>query len=192
VTKLRTHRLLLDVVERVVRRVHDLSLNLIRPSAIVPQAAGAGANIALCKRQRLAVVQRLDGGELQQVALKQVRELDQHAAAVARADLAPGALKGVARGLDGEVDIFLGCFLDRADDGLIGRVDDLEALALDALDELVVDEAVACPVRLGWLDGWRSTLQSCWLFILACGGGFNLDRHHFGVNWIWMAKMKKI
>lgn len=32
--------------------------------------------------------------------------------------------------------------MNRADDGLVGRVDDFEGLAVGALDELVVDEAV--------------------------------------------------
>ncbi len=137
-----THRLLLDIVERIVRRVHDLALNLVRPPAVVPQASRAGGDVTLCEGERLAVVQRLDGSQLQEIALEQVRELEQHAPAVAGRHLAPRALERGARGLDGEVDVLLRRLLDGADDGLVRRIDDLEGLAVDALDELVVDEAV--------------------------------------------------
>ena len=74
----------------------------------------------------------------------------------------PGAVESFSGSLDGDVDIGFGGLLDRADDLLItGRpsahivahgsitvveyergIDDLEGLALDTLDELVVDEPV--------------------------------------------------
>src|ERR1043166_730933 len=92
----RTDRLLLDVVERLMVRINDLALDLVRPSGVVPQAGGAARDVALCERDGLAVVQGLDGGELEQVALEQVRELEHHAPAVPRADLAPGSLEGGA------------------------------------------------------------------------------------------------
>jgi hypothetical protein len=56
--------------------------------------------------------------------------------------LPPLALECFPGSGDGNVDILLGGLMDGADDGLVGRVDDLEGLALDTLDEFVVDEAV--------------------------------------------------
>lgn len=52
----------------------------------------------------------------------------------------PGTLEGSASGLDGDIDILLGGLVDGGDDLLVGGVDGLEGLALDTLDELVVDE----------------------------------------------------
>jgi hypothetical protein len=54
----------------------------------------------------------------------------------------PVTLKGSASGLDGDVDILLGGLVDGGDDLLVSGVDGLEGLALDTLDELVVDEPV--------------------------------------------------
>jgi hypothetical protein len=52
----------------------------------------------------------------------------------------PGALEGGASSLDGDIDILLGGLVDGGDDLFVGGVDGLEGLALDTLDELVVDE----------------------------------------------------
>lgn len=58
-----TYRLLLYVVEGVWGRVYDLALNLICPTAIVPQAASASTDIAPCHGDGLAVVQRFNRGQ---------------------------------------------------------------------------------------------------------------------------------
>ena len=52
----------------------------------------------------------------------------------------PGTLEGSASGLDGDVDILLGGLVDGGDDLLVSGVGSLEGLALDTLDELVVNE----------------------------------------------------
>ena len=133
--------LLADVVEGVRGGVDGLALNLVGPTAVVAQAAGAHADVDLGHVDGLAVVERLDGGEEVEVLLEQLREAVQQLAAVLRRLLPPGALEGLAGGGDGDVDILLGGLLDGADDLFVGGVDDLEGLAVDGLDELVVDEA---------------------------------------------------
>lgn len=52
----------------------------------------------------------------------------------------PGALQSFAGSLDGDVDILLRGLVDGDNGLLVVGVDGLEGLALDTLDELVVDE----------------------------------------------------
>jgi hypothetical protein len=105
-----------------------------------PQAACASSDIALGHADSLAVVQRLDRSELISVLLKEVCELHEQAPTVLGSLFPPGALESFACGGYSEVDILLGGLVDRADDALVGGVDDLEGLAVDTFDELVVDE----------------------------------------------------
>lgn len=134
--------LVLGEVESSRLGVDDLSVDLVGPSSVVSQAAGGAQNVTTGVCQTLSVVERLDGREHGDVLLKEVGELGQQAAAVGCADLGPGAVESSSGSLDGDVDILLGGLVDGADDLFVGGVDDLEGLALDTLDELVVDEAV--------------------------------------------------
>lgn len=52
----------------------------------------------------------------------------------------PGFLEGFARCGYGDVDIFLGGFVDGCDGLLVGGIDCVEGFAIDAFDEFVVDE----------------------------------------------------
>lgn len=122
--------------------VDHLALNLVCPATIVPQAASGGANVALGHGDGLSIVERLDRSEEVDVLLEQVGQLDQEAATVLGRLLSPVALESLSCSGDGNVDILLGSLVNRADDGLIGGVDDVESLALYALDPFVVDEAV--------------------------------------------------
>lgn len=73
--------------------------------------------------------------------LKQVGELDQQLSSVLWCLFPPRTVKCLACRSNGNVDIFLSGFVDRGND-LFGRgVDNLERLAIDRFDELVVDEA---------------------------------------------------
>lgn len=51
-----TYGLLLGVVEGIVGCVDDLALDLVGPTAVIPEAASAGADIALCHVNGLAIV----------------------------------------------------------------------------------------------------------------------------------------
>lgn len=127
-------------MEHIRGDVDGLALDLVGPAAVVPQAAGDGADVALGHGKRLAIVERLDGGEHVQVLLDKVGELGQHDAALLRGGLLPDAIEGFAGGLDGYVDVLLGGLVDGADDLLVGGVYDLERLLVDALNPLVVNE----------------------------------------------------
>lgn len=128
-------------MEHVWVDVDGLALDLVGPAAVVAEAADDGADVAAGQGDGLAVVERLDGGQEVHVLLAQLGQLDQVDAALLRGGAAPDAIKGLARGGDGDVDILLGGLVHGADDLFCGRVDDLERLLLDTLDELVVDEA---------------------------------------------------
>jgi len=115
-------------------------VNLVGPATVVAQAAGGVSDIDLSHGDGLAVIKGLDGGQCLDITLKQVGQLGEHAAAVRGGHIVPDALEGSASGLDGDVDILFGSLV-HGDNGLLGgRVDGLEGLALDTLDELVVDE----------------------------------------------------
>lgn len=121
--------------------VNRLSVNLVGPAGVVADALDDGTDVAAGHGDGLAVVERLDGGNEVGVLLNNVGELHKHDGTAVRRDLGPLALKGLAGGLDGNVDILLGTLADRGDDLLGGGVDDLELLLVGALDPLVVDEA---------------------------------------------------
>lgn len=130
-------------------------MDLVRPATVVPQGRGTVAHVGLGHGDGLAVVQRLDGSEEVHVLLKLDREVDEQLAALLRSDFPPLALEGLAGRSDGNVDILLGGLVDGANDLLGGGVDDLESLAVDTLDELVVDEPA------GAAGSARRRTQSC-------------------------------
>jgi hypothetical protein len=141
-----TDRLLPDVVEGIRACVDNLTLDLVCPTTVVPQAASCSRNVnALSHAESLAVVEGLDSGEQIGILLEEVGELHKKLSAVLRGLLSPWAFEGLACGGDGNVDILLGSLLDRADDFFSRGVDDLEGLAVYGLDEFVVDEA-------GWVS----------------------------------------
>lgn len=121
--------------------VNDLALNLVGPSSVVPQAPGSSGNITLGHGDGLAVVEGLNSSEEVDVLLEEIGQLDQELATVLGSLLPPVTLESLSCRSNGKVDILLGSLLDGADDGLVGRVDDLEGLAIYGLDPLIVDEA---------------------------------------------------
>lgn len=52
-----TYGLLADIVESIGCGVNNLALNLVCPTAVVPQAAGTSANITLSHGDGLSIVQ---------------------------------------------------------------------------------------------------------------------------------------
>jgi hypothetical protein len=136
-----TDRLFPDVVEGVGACVDDLALDLVCPTTVVPQAASSGRDIdALGHAEGLAVIESLNSGEQVGVLLEKVGELHEKLSTVLRSLLPPWAFEGLARRGDGNVDILLGSLLDFTDDFFGRGVDDLEGLAVNGLDEFVVDE----------------------------------------------------
>ena len=100
-----THCLVSRVVEGLWVRVDGLAMDLVCPSAIVSQAPRGQLNVNLCHRERLAIVQRLDGGKGIRVFVEEVAEFRQHLTPDGGKSLSPDAIEGFASGLDGNVDI---------------------------------------------------------------------------------------
>lgn len=100
-----TYWLLLDVVEGVAAGVDNLALDLVGPSAVVPQAARAVSDVTCGHSQGLSVVERLDGGEGLGVLVEEVGKFGEHLSTVTRCHVSPATLKRLAGCCDGDVDI---------------------------------------------------------------------------------------
>jgi hypothetical protein len=145
-----TDRLLPDVVEGIGAGIDNLTLNLVCPTTVVPQAASCSRNVnALGHAESLAVVEGLDGGEQIGIFFEEIGKLHEKLSAVLGRLLSPWAVEGLACSVDGDVDILLGGLLDRADNLLSRGVDDLKGLAVYGLDEFVVDEAGWVSIDMG-------------------------------------------
>lgn len=150
-----TYRLLSRIGERLWVGINGLALNLVGPAAIVSEAAHTRANVNFGHAESLAIVQSLDGGELIQVLLEEVRQLRQTFATLLGRDEAPCLLEGLPRGRYGDVDIFLGGLVYGCDGLFSARVDRLEGLSIYSFDKLIVDEARVAHIRL--LVVWRGS-----------------------------------
>ena len=138
----RTYGLLADVVECVGCRIDNLALNLVGPTSVVPQTSSGSRYIdVLGHAEGLAVVEGLDSSEKVGILEEQVGKLDKKLSAVLGCLLPPGPVEGLAGRLDSDANILLASLLDACDDLFCGRVDNFEGLAINRLDELVVDEA---------------------------------------------------
>jgi len=136
-----TNRLLADVVECVGCCVDDLALDLIGPTSVVPQTSSGSRYIdVLGHAEGLAVVEGLDSSEKVGILEEQVGKLDKKLSAVLGCLLPPWPVESLAGRLNGDVNILLAGLLDVCDNLFCGRVDNLECLAVNGLDELVVDE----------------------------------------------------
>ena len=181
-----TYGLLADVVECVGCCVDNLALNLVGPTSVVPQTSSSSSYIdVLGHGEGLAVVEGLDSGEKIGILEEQVGKLDKKLSAVLGCLLPPGPVEGLAGRLDGDVNILLAGLLDLCDNLFCGRVDNVESLAINRLDELVVDEAVACVSRRNkqWCSRLRASeagganLQTSGLVVLARLGSLELHRN---------------
>lgn len=168
--RMRTYRLLLDVRESLEVGLADLAVDLIGPTTIVSQSRGAVGNIGLGHGDRLSVVKRLDSGEQIGVLLELERQVHEQLAAVLGSDFPPLALESLAGSGNGKVDILLGGLMHGADNLFGGGVDDLEGLAVNALHELVVNEAVCGVCGQRGIESGRGIgegLQASRLLVLA-------------------------
>ena len=134
-------RLAQRVTEQVAAGDRDrLALDLRRPARVVAQVGDRGGDVALGRGQRLAVVERLELGELLAVGLDQLGERVHEPGALRRRDLAQRALERRAGGGDGAVDV-LGAGLGDGADRLAGRrVDRLEGAPVGGLGALAADQ----------------------------------------------------
>lgn len=137
-----TNGLVAGVGEGLGVGVNGLTVDLVGPAGVVTDAAQGVGQVDLGHGEGLAVVESLNGGQSINVALNQVGQLVQETTTVGRGNPSPFALKGLAGGGHGDVDILLVGLVDGGDNLLVGGVDSLEGLALGALDVFVVDEPV--------------------------------------------------
>lgn len=135
-----TNGLVAGIGEGLGVSVNGLASDLIGPATVVAQAAGSIGNIDLGHGDGLAVIEGLDGSQGLHITLEEVGQLGKHTAAVRGGHLLPGTLEGLAGGLDSDVDILLGSLVDGGDGLFGGGVQGFEGLAVNTLDEFVVDE----------------------------------------------------
>jgi hypothetical protein len=111
---------------------------------------------------------------------EEVGKLDEKLSAVLGCLLPPWAVECLASSFDSDVDILLGRLLDGCDNLFCGWVDDLKGLAINSLDELVIDEAVSCISGCGKQLSSRTPvadsvdLQTSGLFVFARLGSLEL------------------
>lgn len=126
-----------------ISHINRLTVNLIRPTSIIPKHRNRLRDIlAEHNIERLAVVPGIDGGQNVLVALAQVSQLPEESAALLGRQVSPfrAGLESRSCCCDGGVDVLLACGLDFGDDGFVERVDCFDGLAGGGGDEFVVDE----------------------------------------------------
>ncbi len=102
------------------------ALDLVCPTSVVLDGTdGHGQVGLLCPAKGLAVVERLESGELILVLLHQRCKLvEEGATGVSGCVVTPDALEGDVGSVDGGVDVLLSALGDTSDDLAIGGVDD--------------------------------------------------------------------
>lgn len=139
----RTYRLLANVVECVRCCVNNLTLDLVGPASVVPQATCGGRDIDILGHgEGLTIVKSLDSGEKVGILEEKVGKLDKKLSTVLWCLLPPGAVEGLAGSVYGNVYILLAGLLDLCNNLFCRGVDNVKGLSVNRLDELVVDEAV--------------------------------------------------
>ncbi len=112
---------------RIVGHRDDVAVNLRRQAAVVLEAGGDVGDVELGFDDRLAGVAGLELGELVAARAHDLRQLEQHAAAVLRRRVLPRTLvERGARGLDGAVDVSASGVRHARDDLGGRRIDDVE------------------------------------------------------------------
>ena len=138
-------------------------LQLVGPAGVVEEVRGDDRDVDVARLlDRLAVVDRLQDGELAAALLDDPGDPVEVLGALAARHPAPDAVVGPAGGLHGAVDVGLVGLGDLGQDLLGGGVDRLERCAV-AVDELAVDEQAVR--RLDVDDrarlGGRGVLERC-------------------------------
>ena len=145
---------LADHADRLAQRIgvpvagagnrNGLALQARRPSSHVAEHVDRAADVVAARiGHRLAIVERLEFGELVSVLLEQVAEVPDELRAVGGRDARPrSGLERLPRRVHREVDIGLVARRDVGDDLLRRRIFDLEGLAALGLDPFAVDQHV--------------------------------------------------
>jgi hypothetical protein len=158
----------------LAQRVHELlgvhrdggAADLVRVPRVVQQALHHQVNVRRgavnlpVSPQRLAVVQRLQLGQLLGVALDQLSQLEHQVAAARGRHLAPGSLgvKRAARRLYRQVDVGLIRFVHLANLFLVGGVEGGERFLRRGFHKLPIDEQASfwgCFMRARGVRVWR-------------------------------------
>ncbi|GAA2915376.1 hypothetical protein GCM10020221_08870 [Streptomyces thioluteus] len=114
--------------------------SLSAPARVVEEVRGDQREIGVARLlDRLAVVQRLQDGELAGALLDDAGDAEEVLGALGAGQRGP-LLEGLAGGLDRRVDVLGGRLRDLGEDLLGRRGDGLEDLAVRGLAELAVDE----------------------------------------------------
>ena len=126
------------------RHRNGLTHKARRPSGHIAEHGDRAADIVAARiGDRLAIVERLDLGELVGVLFKEVAQAPDELGAVGGRDARPGAgFKRLARRLHRKVDVGFVSGRDVRDDFLRRRILDLEGLAALGLDPFPVDQHV--------------------------------------------------
>ena len=116
-------------------------VELVGPARVVEEPRGHQRDVDVARlADRLAVVERLEHGELAGAFLQDARDAVEILPALARRHLRPDPVVRAARGLHRAVDVGLAGLADLGEH-LFGRgADRLERTAVDRVDELAVDE----------------------------------------------------
>ena len=134
-------------------------VQLVGPACVVEEVGSDQRKVDVARlADGLAVVQRLEDGQLARPLLDQARDPEEVLAPVSAAHRPPGALVGVARGPHRPVDVLAAGLGDLREDLLRRRVDRLEGRAPDGVGELAVDEQA---VRRGDVDDAARLRRGC-------------------------------
>ena len=123
-------------------RFNDFTLDLVCPSTIISEASCHHTDVTLGHRYSLAVVQRFNCGKSVQVLLDQDREPVEVFPFLLGGGISPFSFKGFPCCGYRDVDVLLGRFMHGHNGLFVGGIDDFERLAVNTLDELIVDESV--------------------------------------------------
>ncbi|MCY1350570.1 hypothetical protein D9M69_368060 [compost metagenome] len=125
-------------------------MQLVDRAGVELEVARHGAGIGAGLAQRLAGIARFQRGQLVFVADQRHGNAVEQAHALGRGHLAPGAVGGLARGMDRDVDIGGVAAGDLGEGLAVGRVEYLDAQAVVRRDQAVGDKVLGMH---GWLRG---------------------------------------
>src|SRR4029453_3604973 len=127
--------------DRLGGAVRERVVELVRPAGVVEEVARGERQVDVARLlDRLAAVHRLEHGELACALLELARGPVQVLGTFAPGELAPPILGGLARGPDGQVDVF-GAGVGDLGERLLGRgADRLEPRAALGIAALRADE----------------------------------------------------
>jgi hypothetical protein len=140
-----TYGFLSRVREDIWVSVYHRAFNLICPATIVSEACSHGCNVIFGYFKCLSIVKRFNGTQEIKVLFNQGGERDHQLSSLLGSHPFPGPFECLARCRYGDIDVLLCSLMNRCNYLFGRRIDDLDGLAINASDELIVDEPK--PVR---------------------------------------------